>query len=100
MVYLYWYVETKIPDCLGFNVVRHDAVSGKAQAVPAMVGFPGDEEAGQEFKDTAHWPVQRFGWKDLFAQRGGTYWYEVVPMVGKPRKLTPLNARALRTNTV
>jgi phosphatidylserine/phosphatidylglycerophosphate/cardiolipin synthase-like enzyme len=100
MVYLYWYVETKIDGCLGFSVVRHDVDSGTSHALPAMVGFPGDEEAGKVFKDTDHWPVQKYGWKDLFAERGGTYWYEIVPRTGEPGSTKPLPARAMRTNTV
>jgi phosphatidylserine/phosphatidylglycerophosphate/cardiolipin synthase-like enzyme len=100
MVYVYWYVETKIDGCLGFSVIRHDAASGQSKALPAMVGFPGDKATGKVFKDTDDWPVQKYSWKDLYAQRGGTYWYEIVPMTGQPGKLTAVPARALRTNTV
>jgi phosphatidylserine/phosphatidylglycerophosphate/cardiolipin synthase-like enzyme len=36
-------------------------------------------------------PVQKFWWKDLFAKRGGTYQYRIVPMGGSPgATLTPL----------
>jgi phosphatidylserine/phosphatidylglycerophosphate/cardiolipin synthase-like enzyme len=100
MVYLYWYVETKLDGCLGFSVIRHDAETGKGQALPAMVGFPGDKDTGKVFKNTDDWPVQKYSWKDLSAKRGGTYWYEIVPMTGKPGDLEPKPERALRTNTV
>jgi len=36
-------------------------------------------------------PIQKFWWKDLFAKRGGTYQYRIVPMGGSPGgTLTPL----------
>jgi phosphatidylserine/phosphatidylglycerophosphate/cardiolipin synthase-like enzyme len=100
MVYLYWHVEDKIPGCLGFTVIRHDAKDGKGQPLPAMVGFPGDKPAARTFKNTNVWPIQKFAWKDLYAERGGTYWYEIVPMVGKPGDLKPDFTQALRTGTV
>jgi len=31
--------------------------------------------------------VQKFWWKDLFAKRGGTYTYRIVPMGGTPGAL-------------
>src|SRR5262249_10216665 len=66
----------------------------------AMVGFPSDKSAAHDFKDTDAWPLQKFAWKDLFAQRGGTCWYEIVPMIGEPGKLQPDLSRALRANSV
>jgi hypothetical protein len=42
MVYLHWHVAGKIPDCLGFSVIRHDAKTQSKQALPAMVGFSSD----------------------------------------------------------
>ena len=100
MVYLHWYVPDKIPDCLGFTVIRHEADSNALTPLPAMVGFPGDKPAGTRFKDTNVWPVQKYAWKDLFAKRGGTYWYEIIPMIGKPGNLKPDTSRAMRTNSV
>jgi phosphatidylserine/phosphatidylglycerophosphate/cardiolipin synthase-like enzyme len=101
MVYLHWNVDRKIPGCLGFTVIRHDARGGAGRPLPAMVGFPGNKaKAGQRFKDTNVWPIQKFAWKDLFARRGGTFWYEVVPMIGTPGHLTPDTANAMRTNSV
>ena len=89
MVYLHWHVQEKIKDCLGFSVIRHEG-SKAGQPLPAMVGFeagkPGSQQAGSKFKDTNVWPVQKYAWKDVFAKRGGTYWYEIVPMVGTPEE--------------
>ena len=111
MVYLYWNVESKIPGCLGFSVIRHDVKKDKGVALPAMVGFPDDAapnpakrpQLGKKyfhFENTNVWPVQKFAWKDLFATRGGTYWYEIVPMIGEPGKLRADRSQAMRTNTV
>ena len=106
MVYLHWNVDGKIPDCLGFKVVRHDAKSKDQQVLPAMVGFAssdtseGRKAVAQRFRDTGVWPVQKYSWKDLFAKRGGTYWYEIVPMIGTPKDLKPDATKAMRTNSV
>jgi phosphatidylserine/phosphatidylglycerophosphate/cardiolipin synthase-like enzyme len=105
MVYLHWHVDGKIPGCLGFKVVRHDDKTGDEAVLPAMVGFTSDTREGrkaasQRFRDTGVWPIQKYAWKDLFAKRGGTYWYEIVPMIGTPGSLKPDTARAMRTNSV
>ena len=90
IVYLHWHFDNKLTGCLGYSVIRHDAKSKKGVALPAMVGFPSDhDDAAQKFKDTNVWPIQKFAWKDLFAPRGGTYWYEIVPMIGTPGSLEP-----------
>jgi phosphatidylserine/phosphatidylglycerophosphate/cardiolipin synthase-like enzyme len=100
IVYLHWHFEGKIAGCLGFSVIRHDT-KNKSVALPAMVGFPSDKgEAGGKFQTTATWPVQKFAWKDLYAERGGTYWYEIVPMIGEPGSLKPDASRTMRTNSV
>lgn len=100
MVYLHWVVETKLPQCLGFAIIRHDSKTNSSQPLPAMVGFTNQKSAGNKFKDTTVWPVQKYSWKDLFATRGGTYWYEIVPMLGTPGNLKEDNAHSMRTNTV
>ena len=101
MVYLYWHVPDKIDGCLGFTVLRHDAKTNNASALPAMVGFPGSKtEAGKRFKTTSEWPVQKYAWKDVFAPRGGTYWYEIVPMIGTPGSLRRAPTQSMRTNAV
>ena len=100
IVYLHWHFENKLADCLGFSVIRHDANGKSAVPLPAMVGFPSDKAAGKKYRDTNTWPVQKFAWKDLFAQRGGTFWYEIVPMMGKPGSLKPDATGTMRTNSV
>jgi hypothetical protein len=92
MVYIHWSIPDKIPNCLGFSVIRHDAIGNKGVTLPAMVGFkvesPSNEDASNRFKDTDTWPIQKYSWKDVFAERGGTYWYEIVPMIGTPDHLS------------
>jgi phosphatidylserine/phosphatidylglycerophosphate/cardiolipin synthase-like enzyme len=104
MVYLHWRVPDKIPDCLGFSVIRHDADGHETTPLPAMVGFAADgeenREAGKRFENTDIWPVQKYSWKDVFAKRGQTYWYEIVPMIGTPGNLRRDASRAMRTNSV
>jgi phosphatidylserine/phosphatidylglycerophosphate/cardiolipin synthase-like enzyme len=104
MVYIHWSIPDKIPNCLGFSIIRHDAIGNKGVTLPAMVGFkaesPSNEEAGNRFRDTDTWPVQKYSWKDLFAERGGTYWYEIVPMIGTPDHLSRDESRSMRTNSV
>jgi hypothetical protein len=101
MVYLHWHAERKILKCLGFTIVRHEAKADAGRPLPAMVGFPKDRSpAGKKFKDTNAWPVQKFAWKDLFAKRGGTYWYEITPMIGSPGNLAPDKTLTMRTNSV
>jgi len=104
MVYLHWTVEAKIKNCLGFSVIRHEG-SKPGRPLPAMVGFQsgpaqGNGGAGSKFRDTNVWPIQKYAWKDVFAKRGGTYWYEIVPMIGTPGNLAPDQTRAMRTNSV
>jgi phosphatidylserine/phosphatidylglycerophosphate/cardiolipin synthase-like enzyme len=105
IVYLHWHVENQIPGCLGFSVIRHDVKTDESEPLPAMVGFPSDVPTAQsskapKFKNTNVWPIQKFAWKDLFAEHGKTYWYEVVPMLGEPGSLKPDTPHAMRTNSV
>lgn len=100
VAWLAWEIEQKIPDCLGFAVYRTDLATNKREALPAWVGFQGQSNAGWAAQTTAVWPVQKFNWRDLTAHRGGSYSYELVPMVGKPGALKPLPDHSLTTNSV
>lgn len=83
-----WTFGGKIKDCLGFAVYRIDVRAGTQTCLPAMATFEG-ETAGPG-RTTAQDPVQKFFWKDVYAKRGGTYKYKVVPMGGSPGHLQPL----------
>jgi phosphatidylserine/phosphatidylglycerophosphate/cardiolipin synthase-like enzyme len=82
-----WTFDKHLDGCLGFAIVRIDA-DGKETTLPALASFK--DQPKDPNRSTAQAPVQKFWWKDLFAERGGTYKYRIVPMGGKPGALTPL----------
>ena len=83
---------------------RHLAIyqidaNGKATPLPAKASFEG--QPPDPHRTTEQAPVQKFWWKDLYAKRGGTYSYRIVPLGGAPGALTPLAGVApLVTNTI
>lgn len=95
-----WSYSEKISKCLGFAIYRTDVQTNQRIALPAWVGFAGETNKAWDPKTTEHWPVQKFTWRDFTAVRGRSYFYEIVPMVGKPGGLTPMNDRKLTTNQV
>lgn len=73
-----WTFGGRIAGCLGFAIYRTDIRAGTETCLPALATFPGqDASAG---RTTAVDPVQKFFWKDVFAERGGSYRYRIVPM--------------------
>jgi phosphatidylserine/phosphatidylglycerophosphate/cardiolipin synthase-like enzyme len=83
-----WTFDRHLNGCLGFAVIQIDA-SGKETPLPALASFAGQPK--DPHRTTEQAPVQKFWWKDLFAKRGGTYTYRIVPMGGTPGgTLTPL----------
>ncbi len=44
--------------------------------------------------------MQKFFWKDVYAKRGGTYRYKIVPMGGRPGALAPMPFGPLLSNQV
>jgi len=83
-----WTFDRHLDGCLGFAVIRIDA-SGKETPLPALAKFEGQPRDPERTTEQA--PVQKFWWKDLYAKRGGTYTYRIVPMGGTPgQMLTPL----------
>jgi phosphatidylserine/phosphatidylglycerophosphate/cardiolipin synthase-like enzyme len=82
-----WTFDKHLDGCLGFAVIRIDS-SGKETTLPAMATFDGKPPAPGN--TTAQSPVQKFWWKDLYATRGQTYTYRIVPMGGTPGALKPL----------
>ena len=80
-------------------VYRIDSQSKKT-ALPAWVGFKTETNDEWQPKTTEQWPVQKFNWRDLTGARGGSYQYQIVPMVGTPDNLKPLKDLALISNTI
>ncbi|MDU6495143.1 MAG: nuclease, partial [Bradyrhizobium sp.] len=94
-----WTFDRRLDGCLGFAIHRIDLADNSDTVLPALARFAG-QTADKLKTDQA--PVQKFWWKDLFAKRGGTYKYRIVPMGGTPgQTLTPLAAvDALESNAV
>ena len=99
VAFIAWKVPAKIASCLGFAIYRKES-GGQEAPLPAWVGFRGQQNTDWQARTTAEWPVQKFTWRDLTAQRGKTYTYRIVPMTGVPGQLVPKNDAALTTNQV
>jgi phosphatidylserine/phosphatidylglycerophosphate/cardiolipin synthase-like enzyme len=83
-----WTFDRHLDGCLGFAIHQIDA-SGKDTVLPALARFETQDKNAKLTTEQA--PVQKFWWKDLFARRGETYKYRIVPMGGTPGGiLTPL----------
>src|SRR4029077_2794121 len=83
-----WTFDRHLDGCLGFSIHEIDA-DGKETVLPALARFAVQDKDARLTTEQA--PVQKFWWKDLFAKRGGTYKYKIVPMGGTPGGvLTPL----------
>jgi phosphatidylserine/phosphatidylglycerophosphate/cardiolipin synthase-like enzyme len=94
-----WTFDQHIEGCLGFAIHQIDA-GGKDTVLPALARFETQDKNAKLTTEQA--PVQKFWWKDLFAKRGQTYKYRIVPMGGTPGgMLTPLDGvGALVSNEV
>jgi hypothetical protein len=97
-----WRYDNPIQDCLGFAIYRlsSDQPDAQREPLPAWVGFQGQSNPSWTRKTTEIWPIQKFEWKDLVARRGGTYWYQVVPMAGTPDALRPVADQAITCGPV
>jgi phosphatidylserine/phosphatidylglycerophosphate/cardiolipin synthase-like enzyme len=82
-----WTFDRHLDGCLGFQVVQIDG-NGKETVLPALAHFDGQPQGPG--RTTAQAPIQKFWWKDLFATRGNTYSYRIIPMGGAPGALMPL----------
>lgn len=82
-----WHYDQKIDNCLGFCIERVNVADGSVHILPAWVGFEGQENKDWQEKDTSIWPIQKYNWKDLTAQRDQTYKYRIIPMTGTPDSL-------------
>jgi hypothetical protein len=93
-----WTFGGKLPGCLGFAVYRIDVRAGTETCLPAMATFSGQQATPG--RTTADDPVQKFFWKDVYAKRGGTYKYKIVPMTGTPGSLRPMPYGPVISNQV
>jgi hypothetical protein len=93
-----WTFGGKLPNCLGFAVYRIDVRAGTETCLPAMATFSGQQATPG--RTTADDPVQKFFWKDVYAKRGGTYKYKIVPMTGTLGSLQPMPYGPVISNQV
>ena len=83
-----WTWDGVIPDCLGFSLRRIDKTTGEKTVIQSrLVKFKG--ETTPRMGTTDEHPIQGCKWVDGQAKEGGTYQWEVVPMIGQPGALTP-----------
>jgi phosphatidylserine/phosphatidylglycerophosphate/cardiolipin synthase-like enzyme len=83
-----WTFDRRLDGCLGFAIHQIDVAANTDTVLPALARFA-DQTADKLTTEQA--PIQKFWWKDLFAKRGGTYKYRIVPMGGTPgQTLMPL----------
>jgi hypothetical protein len=99
VVFIAWSFDQMIADCLGF-AVRRSSELGEKEVLPAWVGFRGESNPDWDPSDTERWPVQKYAWRDLTAERGKTYRYEVIPRVGLPDSLSSREDLLLVTEPV
>lgn len=99
VVFLAWSLDQAIPNCLGFAIYRKDE-AGNETPLPAWVGFAGGSNPDWKARTTAEWPIQKFTWKDLTAERGKSYSYRIVPMVGAPGNLKEAAGKSQTTSAV
>jgi phosphatidylserine/phosphatidylglycerophosphate/cardiolipin synthase-like enzyme len=99
-----WSYGKRPEGCIGFAIYRIDE-HGAETPLPSHAVFKGFKI--QRGQTTAEFPVQKFYWKDPYArlitEKTGnrTFRYRIVPMEGKPGKLTPMTAfPSLRSNEV
>jgi phosphatidylserine/phosphatidylglycerophosphate/cardiolipin synthase-like enzyme len=93
-----WTFGGKLTNCVGFAVYRIDVRAGTETCLPAMATFEGQQATPG--RTTADDPVQKFFWKDVYAKRGGTYKYKIVPMTGTPGSLQPMPFGPVVSNQV
>lgn len=87
VAYIWWSVDKKIPNALGFSIHRV-LEDGTEQALPAWVGFDKVTNGNVPTKPrtTDVWPIQTFQWKDLYAPREGKFRYRIFVVRGTPKK--------------
>jgi phosphatidylserine/phosphatidylglycerophosphate/cardiolipin synthase-like enzyme len=91
--YVVWRYPEPIEECRGFALYRK-AEDGTIEPVQTFVPFSGETHNSGEHRPSTEWPIQRFGWTDVFARPGKTLSYRVVPMVGKAGELKGAEAEA------
>ena len=92
-VYVVWRYPKAIPGCTGFALYRKPK-DGDPEPVHTFTPFAGKTREEGEHRPSTEWPIQRFGWTDVFARPGQTLSYRVVPLTGKEGALVEVTAEA------
>jgi len=100
VAFIAWQYDKPIAGCLGFDVRRTDLKTKVMTHMPTWVPFTGQTNEEWKPRGSDVWPVQKFSWRDFGTESGGSYQYEVVPMVGTPGGLRPQESLAVTTNPV
>ena len=84
---LVWVWDGMIPDCLGFTIDQIDKKTDKRKTMSSrVVRFEGESSCNEPTTTDQH-PIQGCKWTDGTAQEGGTYQWEIFPMLGTPGNL-------------
>jgi len=103
VIQIVWKYPAKIPGCLGFAIYRKNGPPdspGPWVPLSTWVGFAGQSNPAWTAHTSEEWPVQSFEWKDLTAERGGTYSHKIVPLTGEPGNLSHHEDLAITTRPV
>lgn len=95
--FLVWKAD-KLDGCIGFAIERQwlgTNVSGRrtntSEYLLNRVGFKTDAAGGPNQRQPSNvWPFQRYNWTDHEVSFGDRARYRIVPMVGEPDQLTPM----------
>jgi phosphatidylserine/phosphatidylglycerophosphate/cardiolipin synthase-like enzyme len=72
VAYIAWDIDTKIPECLGFEVTRirvnPDGSEDRVRCA-SWVAFQGQRNRHWLPQDTGVWPVQKLAWRDLTVRK-------------------------------
>jgi phosphatidylserine/phosphatidylglycerophosphate/cardiolipin synthase-like enzyme len=81
---IFWRVEKRIPNCLGFAIERERKLSDgsvRRTILDNRVGFASDNPKPGQFHPSTKWPFQRFSWADHSVNSGDRARYRVAPML-------------------
>lgn len=87
-VHIAWDFGPKpLKNCAGFAVYRIARGEEDDKGTPVST-FGRDEDGKQTHPSSADIPIRKYNWRDVFARRGETFKYRIVPMEGPGKPLT------------
>lgn len=90
-----------IDGCLGLALTRIDSATGERTVLQTKLPFHGQQDNRVEWKSqpSTVWPIQRMFWLDR-GKKDSTVSYELVPMVGTPGDLKPLDSMKVTSKEI